>query len=485
MLRNLSEHSSAFDKGNAAVAVVAAFGTLLRFYNLDGKQLWSDEIIQVLHSTPDSFIGILEAVTKDRGGAPLDYLIQHFVLDTFGVSDFTARLHAAVLGSLAIPLLFILARFIATREAALATALLFAVYPLHHHYSQEGRPYALFTFLTISSFLVFLYALRDNKWWIWACFSLLTAVSLYAAYYTIFVVFSQTVFTAYLFLNSNEESFIGSKLDLRILTRHVISMAVAGLLFVPWLYFGVDTIQGYEPSPETFDLRLAGRIIKEFSDGSYPLSLLFIVLGGLGVTRLVRERSYDRLAFLLFWGVMPLLPILFLLWTKDYFFAIRQVLFMTPALFILMGIGLAPPVRPWSEDRGIKRFIRPGLFAVVLAVSVVVIVLHLNDRRPDFRGAGEYISRNITEADAIIAPGGRVALEHYYPDLKGRITSLSSDCSHECLFGKGGAVYLVDSDNMTESEKTAVAAAFREAGVRTSEAIAVQSVRVSKLVKVR
>jgi hypothetical protein len=46
-----------------------ALAALLRFLGLGAKQFGVDEIIQVIHSRPDSMQGILNAVTQDRGGA--------------------------------------------------------------------------------------------------------------------------------------------------------------------------------------------------------------------------------------------------------------------------------------------------------------------------------------------------------------------------------------------------------------------------------
>src|SRR5712675_2373699 len=136
--------------------IILGLAAAIRFYDLGGKQLWLDEIIQAIHSSPQlSFSAVLRGVTDDRGAAPLDYLIQHYVSSALGKSEFVLRLHAAIFGVATVAAIYYLSRMLLGSPAALMSAGLYAVYPLHHHYSQEGRPYALFALLTVCSYLTF------------------------------------------------------------------------------------------------------------------------------------------------------------------------------------------------------------------------------------------------------------------------------------------------------------------------------------------
>lgn len=132
----------------------------IRFIGLGEKQLWVDEIIQVLHSRPDSIREIFKSAAEDRGAAPLDYVIQHFVMKAVGSQNETsARLHAAIFGSISVVLVYGLALgLLGESRIALISAALFAIYPFHHHYSQEARPYALFLFLALCLFILFVRA---------------------------------------------------------------------------------------------------------------------------------------------------------------------------------------------------------------------------------------------------------------------------------------------------------------------------------------
>src|SRR6266481_1261580 len=65
---------------------VLIFGALIRFCGLGHKQLWLDELIQAVRSSPSSLMGVLKSVADDRAQAPLDYIIQHYLANLLGQS---------------------------------------------------------------------------------------------------------------------------------------------------------------------------------------------------------------------------------------------------------------------------------------------------------------------------------------------------------------------------------------------------------------
>src|SRR5262249_2835791 len=114
---------------------VAAF---LRIYQLGGKQLWLDELIQAMDASLSRGEDVLRAVRAGIGAVPLDFLVEHYVIMALGRSEFSVRLHAALFGVLTLIVLYYLTRGLFDERTAKTAACLYAVYPLHHHYSQEG-----------------------------------------------------------------------------------------------------------------------------------------------------------------------------------------------------------------------------------------------------------------------------------------------------------------------------------------------------------
>ena len=148
-------------------------GFALRLHNLDAFSFWTDEgltpersgyaISQILRND----ILIQGVVTTDTH-PPLYYLVIHVTRQLFGASDFAFRYPSVLLGVLLIPLLYQLARRIASpnpslREgdqtpsargrgfsAGLIVALLTTINPLQIYYSQEARMYTLLVLLVTS-----------------------------------------------------------------------------------------------------------------------------------------------------------------------------------------------------------------------------------------------------------------------------------------------------------------------------------------------
>jgi hypothetical protein len=68
---------------NSIVLVLILVAVGIRLFGVGNKQLWVDELIQVINSSPDSIGDVLKGVAQDKGGAPVDYIVQHYVLKLF------------------------------------------------------------------------------------------------------------------------------------------------------------------------------------------------------------------------------------------------------------------------------------------------------------------------------------------------------------------------------------------------------------------
>jgi len=134
------------------LGAVLALGFVFRVLFLGHRQLWTDELIQALVMRAGS---LDELVRNLKGGvgfpAPLDYVVQ-MVRASAGsvpVVPAAARRHS---GTVSIWLFYRISLMLFGARVALYSAALFAIYPLHQHYSQEGRPYALLVLLTLASY---------------------------------------------------------------------------------------------------------------------------------------------------------------------------------------------------------------------------------------------------------------------------------------------------------------------------------------------
>jgi 4-amino-4-deoxy-L-arabinose transferase-like glycosyltransferase len=115
-------------------------GIALRLYRLDAQSLWYDEVITYLAARGP----VSDYLWTNRYYATahsLYFAIVHVGL-MLGSDEVFLRLPSFVLGTLSIPLLYLVVRPWLGASVALGAAALLAVSPFHVYYSQEARPYA-------------------------------------------------------------------------------------------------------------------------------------------------------------------------------------------------------------------------------------------------------------------------------------------------------------------------------------------------------
>lgn len=382
------------------ISFILAVAAVLRISFLGHKQLWVDEIIQVLHSRPTDWEGILAGIRRDCGAAPLDYLLEHvFLRFVPGPLPWVARLHAALAGILCVWVLYLLGRRLLGENRGRLAALLLAIYPLHQAYSQEGRFYSLFTLLALVTVLLFHIQTEEHRPLRWILFTGVALLSFLTYPYTAFLLLALLVS----WWLTRREVPIPAR---GFLPGFLASSALAAAGYLPWLLSSLEATRG--TAPQAVDLQLFLRLIKELAGGSYPLALLAIPLVLLGARDLYRNRERRALSLLACWALTPLPLILGLLLWRDYFLAVRQLLFLTPALCLLMAAGL-------SSLKSRIAFRLAG--GAILVLSLAVVALHVPDNREDLRGAGLWLAGRVRTGDTVLAGNAQGLLSLYFPDI--------------------------------------------------------------------
>ncbi len=99
---------------------------------------------------------MLDVSLASMAGSPLYYVILRGWANLAGSSLYALRLFSALCGTLAVPLIYQVARRLLGREAALATMTLAVFAPFYIYYSQEARTYSLTLVLMLISMHAFL-----------------------------------------------------------------------------------------------------------------------------------------------------------------------------------------------------------------------------------------------------------------------------------------------------------------------------------------
>jgi uncharacterized membrane protein len=181
--------------------VLLAFG--LRAYRLHGLGDFDfDEVASVWYAG----LPLVEAVQRLSGAIfehpPLYYVVLRAWMASAGTSaaagqlpfsvgppaasEDTARWLSVVLGTLAIPATYSLARRVAGPHAALVAACFIAVSPLEVFYSREARMYALVTVLVLLAGYWFVRAVEQGAWRHWLAYAALALAALYSHYLSAF-----------------------------------------------------------------------------------------------------------------------------------------------------------------------------------------------------------------------------------------------------------------------------------------------------------
>lgn len=304
------------------------------------------------------------------------------------------------------------------------------------------------------SYWILLRLLLKNEPKYWFYYTLLTITLFYTHYYAALVILSQMVFLSFLFLPKVRESFsLTHRINTAFVRKFLISITIAASLFVPWVIFAYTSTKA--EMPEHFNYKLLLRLIKELSAGSYPLSLLLILFAAMGASKLKSEQKYGHLILLMSWLLLPIPLIFLLIWLRDYFFAIRQILFTTPALFILVSYGVSYTSEIYAKANAYRRSKATTVIATFMAlVSVTMILRHIPDRREDIKSASLFLQQNVSNNDRLIAPNLIVILSYYSPDLIKQHIDINQPGSLDRIHISKGRLYIVKSNYMSASHSS-------------------------------
>ncbi len=185
---------------------VTILGLVIRLCGLNGECLWWDEFITLVQSTTYASIeDLVLTVSQVDPHPPGYYVLMYIWVKIFGASDTVLRGFSALTGTLAIPLIYLLANrlFPGPGPKPMFAGLWLALSPMHFWYSQEARNYSLIItmMLTALLFMSFAFPADDTRTkktadngmktvdhnpcslWLLPC-SILTASLLYFHYYT-------------------------------------------------------------------------------------------------------------------------------------------------------------------------------------------------------------------------------------------------------------------------------------------------------------
>lgn len=405
-------------KNNYLLLFILLMAAVLRFYNIDFQSAWLDEIHTLNETNPDiPFFKLHEAINAGEQMPVLYFYLVYFLFKIFGYSLVIARAFSAILGILSIYSIFLLGRELYNKKVGVLSALLLAVNGFHIYHSQEARPYMLFLLFGILSFYQLLLFIKKRNLKHSILYGLSAGLMIATHFFGLFVLMSQIVIMAVVFLYMNLQQ---KKV---FAVRSLISGFITILLFLPSIniFKRVSEIKDFWiPAPTENSLSTIFREFYGNSETVLSLVYIFIILYFISVTKaqtikqnyktLIQDKKTFGFLFLMLWIVL----VVFVPYLRSYLsvpmLISRYFFIILPALCIILSAGIIE-----FKNKAIQ-FGLAGLFTIFSITHIVVVQKYYNAvSKSQFREAIGFINNYNNDLVVVSSLGWYVP---YYLDNK-------------------------------------------------------------------
>ncbi len=415
-----------------APAAILLLAFALRLYRLDYQSIWWDEghsISMARHS-----LAAIPTLPGMDVHPPLYFYTLHLWMDWAGRSEFALRFLSLLFSLASVALLYRFGRDMGNLALGLLAAAIGALSPLHLAYAQEVRMYAMVTCLCLLSAYALYRVMRHDDVASWLVYVFATAASLYAHYFVLFLIFFQNVFWLVVTVWRRRKEW---RLDL--LKWVGAQVGIVALLALQ-LKIAARQVTAYEnvnlspPTLRTFVLQCWQSFTVGLTidfDRALPLmvGLALLLLVGLALHFLRKEGRLEALSFWLLWAwfVLPLLAY-YLVLQRRASFAPRYLIFVTPALYLLLAYALHVLWKMGRKVPGTSKSARhlPKIWAapwlgglgtlfVLAAFAVAGWSYYFNPDhfKDDTRGLARFLEAEASENDVVFIDVPH-PLDYYY-----------------------------------------------------------------------
>lgn len=331
-------------KNNYWIIGILILSAFLRFFHLDFQSPWLDEIHTLNEANPNASLSdVYNQILSGEQMPPLYFYIIYFLFKIFGYSIFVARFFSAILGVLSVFVLYKLVKELIDKKTALVAALFFGMNYFMIYFSQEARPYILFTFFMLLSFyrMLLYMKLSTIKNAIW--FGISASLMLHAHFIGFFTLLAQTIiFLMFLFLKKDldkKQFFKGS----------IIAAIILVIAYIPSIHslikiFGIKSFWIPAPGPDSLKLIyksfFGNSEIIIFLNGMLFIGFLFSLFKSEKQKNIEnKEIKWSSLILILWISFTILIPIVSS-YLSNPIILDRYFLGVLPAIIIILAIGL-------------------------------------------------------------------------------------------------------------------------------------------------
>ena len=364
--------SSAFRRLLLLALTLAGFGW--RVHTLTAQSLWRDEVDAIFFALRNLTETLAMAVQPGQNGV-LYFLSLRPWLQAVGTSEFALRYPSALLGVAAIPLIWQVGRRLISGKISYSTAivegetdqssssgrlpldrelpplmaaLFLAVNPYQLWYAQEGKMYALITFLALLATWFWLDGIGRGGWRPWLLYFATMTVAMYTHLLMILLI-PLHILWFFIAWPQSRAHWRGYGLALTGLTLPYLPMVVWqwDMLMIP------EQQTGFQRTPP---LAMLERILMSHArgfmpegDGLWLAPLYFVGLAGffLGWLEIGRPEpdelpalgAWRRHALAVSWLLAPIMFI-YLMSLREPIFTVRYIIWIAPAAMLIVALGV-------------------------------------------------------------------------------------------------------------------------------------------------
>jgi mannosyltransferase len=285
----------------AFIAPVAIAGVVVTARLALHRPLANDEATSYFIAQLD-WDNLWESLRTSEANGSIFYITLH-VWTGLGSSEFVLRLLPATFGLATLPVSFLATRALFNTPAALASTVLLAVNAWFVGLAQDLRSYSMSSLLCVCSTLLFILVVQRKSAWLWAGYSFVSALSVYAHFFAIFVIGAHVI--SLLALGRG-----------RVNAKQVVAAyAAIAMLISPLIYFVVfNDVGQVDWIPEATPERLYNGVRALSGMPDHPLAVLayflpLAVLASYTVWVWGREGSGERAwshAVIVLWALLPI-----------------------------------------------------------------------------------------------------------------------------------------------------------------------------------
>lgn len=384
-----------------AMVAIVLLAIALRFYRLGEWSFWGDEVITLRRAR-----NLLTAEAQDQN---LTYFLTGAAVARFGLSEWSARLPAAMLGVALVPTLYLLVREAYDGGTAVLAALFLALSPWHLYWSQSARFYTpLLLFYTLALFAFYFGFEKDNLLLIILGMLLLGLAAVERAFALFFV----PVITSYLALI----------LLLRwprppgLRPRNLLIFYGPGLVLGLWL--AIPIIREPERWVRGFSFVNNSPLWVAAGMAFYVglITVIWAIIGGLGE---FQRRS--RIGLLL--ALNCVVPLAALLIISVLQYSANRYLFVTLPSWLVLAAVAARQI--WLARPKIGVWLALAVLASLTLLPLsenILYYVYQNGNRENARAALNYVAARQQPGDLVIVPNKELA--NYYID--GRLENMGT-----------------------------------------------------------